>query len=274
MTNEQRIRQVEFKRKKYIRSAVALIKKTLSSYTADLLHRVSGLTDLGLIEREIERPITPDRMADALTKIYVKVGSDFARWELKNIHAGKKAAPKPIEIDFWERYFESYARDNVMSKAVWITETTKSMQLELFRSTIDQINREGALDGESIWNMMKVYRERLGFTDQYRSERIARTETLRASNAGSFEGAKNAGIHLLKQWVPIVDNNSRDDHAAMAGEPAIELDQLFNVGGESMMIPGDGSAENTINCRCIVSYIPETNEQMFERWDREDGVNG
>ena len=33
---------------------------------------------------------------------------------------------------------------------------------------------------------------------------------------------------------------------AMAGEPAIELDQLFNVGGESMKIPGDGSAENGV----------------------------
>ena len=49
-------------------------------------------------------------MADALTKIYVKVGSDFARWELKNIHAGKKGGPETDRDRFLGKVFELRAR--------------------------------------------------------------------------------------------------------------------------------------------------------------------
>ncbi len=62
----------------------------------------------------------------------------------------------------------------------------------------------------------------------YRTEMIARTETIRSSNAGSQE--------LFGEW-------------GVQG-----VNEAFDVGGEALMYPGDpsGSAGNTINCRCTV----------------------
>tara|TARA_A200000159_G_C7333047_1_gene343804 strand:+ start:729 stop:1496 length:768 start_codon:yes stop_codon:yes gene_type:complete len=93
---------------------------------------------------------------------------------------------------------------------------------------------------------------------------IARTETHRAAMYASERRArdisKNLDMPLLKQWVPVSDSRVRDPHAAMRNKPAIPIDEMFEVGGEKMSRPNDprGSARNTINCRCILRYIPQS----------------
>jgi len=264
MTNRQRIRLVDYKRKKYVKSATKLFRKVLNYYSADLMQRIDGMTDLALINQEAAKPIDSAKIQQAMAKLYVSVGSDFAKWEIKQINEGAKAARKPIQVDFWEAYFESYAETEILSKVVWITGTTE----EIFRRTVDAITRQGALDGVGVWEMMNQLRDQLNFTNQYRAERIARTETIRASNAGSFEGAKNSGVRVKKEWIHSGSMNERPEHADMDGQPPIEMDQPFHVMGEDIMIPGEGSAENSINCGCCVGYVPETNEEMYARWDK------
>jgi hypothetical protein len=58
-----------------------------------------------------------------------------------------------------------------------------------------------------------------------------------------------------------LDNETRDSHEKMAEHDAIPLNESFDVGlraggTEKLMYPGDpeGSAENVINCRCVIGY--------------------
>ncbi len=61
---------------------------------------------------------------------------------------------------------------------------------------------------------------------------------------------------VQKEWLTAGDDRVRDDHFMVDGD-VVELDEPWDVGGEELDYPGDqvhGSAENTINCRCVVAY--------------------
>ena len=87
---------------------------------------------------------------------------------------------------------------------------------------------------------------------KYRRETIARTETIKASNAGSNTLYKNWGV-MGKEWLATMDDRVRDTHAAASGQ-IVGIDEKFEVGGHLMQYPGDptGPAEEIINCRCSI----------------------
>ena len=93
---------------------------------------------------------------------------------------------------------------------------------------------------------------------RYRRDMISRTETIRASAAGSVAlfGAMNI---QKKEWWATGDDRTRDSHLVAwqdyseGGTPGpILMDQPFQVGGARLMQPGDpsGPPEETVNCRC------------------------
>lgn len=84
--------------------------------------------------------------------------------------------------------------------------------------------------------------------------RIARTEGHRVQEEAGFhamQGAKEAGAHIVKQWSSTLDERTRPEHQEADGQIR-EIDEPFDVGGEELMKPGDGSAFNCINCRCTM----------------------
>lgn len=88
--------------------------------------------------------------------------------------------------------------------------------------------------------------------------RIARTEGHRIQEQATFDAmleAKNAGADVVKQWDATLDDRTREEHAEADGQIR-EIDEPFDVGGEQIMMAGDGSAENCINCRCHVLIRP------------------
>lgn len=99
----------------------------------------------------------------------------------------------------------------------------------------------------------------------YRTEMIARTETIRSSNAGSQELFSDWGIKE-HEWLSTKDDRTRTyentngvaDHYEADGQTQ-PIDEPFDVSGEQLMYPGDpsGSPSNTIQCRCTVLPVIE-----------------
>ena len=85
------------------------------------------------------------------------------------------------------------------------------------------------------------------------AETIARTEVLSAYSRGGLIVAKESGLDLEKEWLAALDDRTRDAHADAHGQ-RVGLDEQFSVGGEMLDAPGDGSAENSVNCRCTLTY--------------------
>lgn len=111
-----------------------------------------------------------------------------------------------------------------------------------------------------------VEQTRLRYVKQ-RTETIARTESLRATSVGQDlairEGQITGAIsnELLKRWLYRHDTRTRDAHIS-AGENNgwTPMNRPFSTPLGPLMFPRDpnGSASNTINCRCRVQYsLPE-----------------
>lgn len=95
----------------------------------------------------------------------------------------------------------------------------------------------------------------------FRAFTIARTETHAAAMYASTETVKeiqtDTGLDVLKIWNTTEDDRTREAHAAADGQ-RVKMSEQFEVGGEMMDMPGDqsASAENNINCRCVLTYEP------------------
>lgn len=80
----------------------------------------------------------------------------------------------------------------------------------------------------------------------YRSERIARTEIIRASNFATEEAFKESGVVEGKEWLATIDERTGELDAAMDGK-IVKLGADFKMGGESVPYPPLHP-----NCRCTL----------------------
>ena len=87
---------------------------------------------------------------------------------------------------------------------------------------------------------------------QTRAERIARTETTGAYNAGAYQAQIEAEVGA-RMWVATPDGATRETHLDMSGT-CVGLDEAFRFPDGELLFPGDpsGPAAETINCRCTV----------------------
>ena len=115
------------------------------------------------------------------------------------------------------------------------------------------------LDPKKVNMMVGRYRERYL---KYRSEVIARTESLRAVHAGSEELYAQAidngtlrADELTRQWITARDERVRGSHTIMH-EQQRPIGQPFQSGaGHLLQYPGDPEApgSESIQCRCAVT---------------------
>lgn len=128
-----------------------------------------------------------------------------------------------------------------------------------FDSTVRRAAESGeALPADKIDRMVGRYRERML---RYRSETIARTESLRSVHQGQFrmyEQAIDEGRiqpqQMEREWNTAVDERVRESHSMMHGQKTT-MDEPFISGlGNALMYPGDpgAPAEDTVQCRCAV----------------------
>jgi len=165
---------------------------------------------------------------------------------------------KSITPDVWESLVLQRIGTIGAERITQINSFTKSYVLQRLRPILQDGTTRGLGIDEIARNIVKDIDEYKGNFARYRSERIARTEIISNANWASYTSVQNSGVadRLRKKWLPTIDGREREDHAAMINYPAIEMDEMFIVGGEEMYGPGDQSADpsQTINCRCVLVY--------------------
>lgn len=108
----------------------------------------------------------------------------------------------------------------------------------------------------------------------YRTTMIARTESMHSLNAGNAALYQDWGVGQ-HEWLATIDAVTRPAHAAANGQ-VVDVGKPFNVGGEQIMHPGEGSPENAINCRCTtIPVIPDQTAAEGEQpTDQPQDVTG
>jgi HK97 family phage portal protein len=204
-----------------------------------------------------------------LRATYQVVGEPFARSVLRALKSEARA------FRAWDPRVTVFARkaDSDLQD-VWLNEVQTwiaahgAERVESISSTTERKLRNALQEhvsaGLSIPDMQaKVDELYLEQIIPHRSEVIARTEVLSASNVASQAAARSTGLPLEKEWIATRDDRTRTsedsefDHLEADGQK-VAMDQPYTVSGEQLMFPGDSSlgasAGNTIQCRCTEGY--------------------
>ncbi len=150
-------------------------------------------------------------------------------------------------------YARKYIKERIKQH---ITDISKTSQDRISRTIAD--GREKGLGQDEIAD--NIEEATGGRIADARAKTIARTEVHSASQAGAVASVEALGLqNVVKEWVSAQDERTREDHADTDGDTAA-MDEPFIVGGEPLMFPGDpdGSPEQIINCRCVLTYKVET----------------
>lgn len=141
----------------------------------------------------------------------------------------------------------------------WFTQRTDVFLRTINETTYKRLQKEfeaSLAAGENRNQLIERVQTTYKSITEARAAMIARTEVHNATQYGTMEGYRQAGMSL-KIWVSVGDADTRGsdpmdeaDHLSMDGEER-PLDMPFSNG---LMYPGDprGSAAETINCRCVI----------------------
>jgi len=135
----------------------------------------------------------------------------------------------------------------------WLNDYTVELSKNLEAVNTDDLKRELAagLDaGETMPELARRVNDIFENYDRYRAEKIARTETIRASNQGALEAYKQSGVVEKKIWIASAD----------ACEACLELDGKVERLEDSFFNDdySDGQTPPLHpNCRCAVAVAPE-----------------
>jgi phage portal protein BeeE len=145
----------------------------------------------------------------------------------------------------------------------WIGTKLRKFSSDVTGTTYDEVEavlRSGFEESKPLSNIAADIREKFDVMANYRAANIARTEAANTWNTGDLEAIRQMDLEdrLKKYWIN--EPGARDTHAE-AGQRydednAIGIDEDFEVGDDTMDVPGAGSlAEENVNCRCTLGYV-------------------
>lgn len=152
---------------------------------------------------------------------------------------------------------------------------TRKMATRFNDETLDRLNKtlaEGIQNGDNLDDLKQRVNEVYDNLEAYRSERIARTETLKASNHATTWAYKQTGFVTQKAWV--VNPDACPACEEFDGK-SIPLDDAFVQLGETYTV-GEGEEASDVtndydtieepplhpNCRCTI--IPVRGDKSFK----------
>lgn len=125
---------------------------------------------------------------------------------------------------------------------------------------------EGTAKGESIPELMKRINGTYANWNRYRSEIIARTETLLAANKGAVETYRQSGVVKSKVWVTYHDRRTCPSCELLDGTVIGLEENFFNLGDPDEVIEKEGKTytfkndyrdigepPRHVSCRCAIA---------------------
>lgn len=132
----------------------------------------------------------------------------------------------------------------------------RKIDLAYGKRQITSVVTSGILQGQSINQMARHLMGNVTDMNRTSAVRAARTAITEAENAGrqaARDELESKGAILGKRWMATHDSRTRHYHAEADGQ-TVPNGEPFEVGGEKLMFPGDGSMGasgwNLYNCRC------------------------
>lgn len=214
-------------------------------------------------------PSLPDDHANKIANIYKQLSLVTAEVFGGRVLDQGKSLSLVAETKEFEELFQRIAQNYISSEFIRRRITSVS---ESTRAQIIALIETGQKEGLGVDVIASNIAKALPLISKRRGALIARTETHGAANQAADQTARATGLNLKKEWVAVNDGRTRDfgegdgivdqySHRVMDGV-VVDIDQAFSVPDkfgefEKMMFPGDpnGSAANTINCRCAISHI-------------------
>jgi uncharacterized protein with gpF-like domain len=209
------------------------------------LEQCVELVKAGASAELVVAQINGNAMKIVLTELYLKVIQSEAKYEYLHLVNLEKKAVLPVSD--WLRRARNFIAIESSKAITQITATT--------RSQVKKVLKEAAVAGSSIQETAKSLRTTIAGASRKRAITIARTELIGSMNAGAYTGALSTGLKLNKVWLATSDKRTRDTHREADGQ-RVDINQAFNVGGDSAAYPGDPalSAAERIRCRCSVVF--------------------
>lgn len=142
--------------------------------------------------------------------------------------------------------------DRLGAVQTYLLKRVFEMAKKITKETNDQLGAtlaRAVSEGMSIPQATKEVGELFDSFEKYRSERIARTEIVRASNFATEEAFKESGVVEGKEWLATIDERTGELDAALDGQ-VVKLGADFKAGGERVPYPPLHP-----NCRCTLIPI-------------------
>jgi len=223
--------------------------------------------DRGLVHRAIDpdavaRALQPERL-ERVTKRLRQVIDVWGTSVLQDL--GSSAAfdlRNPLVKDYLDAWQEQ--------RIVGITDTT--------RADVTRTIQQAVAEGEGIDEIKRRVRGYFDEASNYRAECIARTEVVSSANAANLAAYQISGLVDAKEWLAVQDDSTRDTHRAMDGQRVTISDEFQSPSGKRCQGPGlFGTAEEDINCRCVVRPVLNDNaspegEQRAIEWRAFDAA--
>lgn len=198
-------------------------------------------------------------VAKAYKRLYMATAFDFAVFDRRqaksdagyNILKGEEEIFEDLIMEEILAYLDMHVGETIVA----VGDTSLVLIKRLLDKLVPEIVEQGVGAGQAQTMLRDQIKSAWHEAKYYRTERIVRTEVNRAANWGSMKGVKSTEIPHDKVWLSALYANSRPEHTAGDGQK-VDIDNPFDIGGEDLMFPGDpgGSAGNTINCLCSMTY--------------------
>lgn len=188
--------------------------------------------------------------------------------ELSQVGKGKQS--KQISREEAERLFEELHLDMppTVQNAVdaFLTETMSQDYWRSIQSTtrdlLGNAIGEGLAAGDNLSGFAKRIQAVMGAAaNRARADNIARTESTGALNGGAYAVRQELaadGLVSKQEWLAIVDNRARPEHAGLNGTQ-IGVNELWELDGVRFPYPGHNSlpAKHRCHCRCTTISVIE-----------------